>query len=392
MTFTNGNHATGQARARRAGGLGFVALLAWATPGAAVAEERLFPPLVLGGEVGDGAWVYGQINKGFLVHDDGDETELYPLVDNAASSTRLGLWLRTKPAEDFTLSANLEGQWNPYSTFSVNRLNKNDVVFDLERSNIRKVEVIMALEGYGTVWIGQGSTASDGSSEQDLSGTALANYASVADMAGGQLFVEDGGAISDVAIGDAFSHFDGMGRLTRFRYDTPTWNGLGLASSVGFDAINSDRRTQWDIAALYAHDGEAVVLRAKTGFAIRADGSGQLSGSISALHNATGLNLTLAAGGRERDGDDDPMFGYAKLGWKGRTVFAAPTAVSVDVYAGDDIATGGSESHSFGLGLVQPLRGRQTELYAGLRWHEYDDASADYQEGLSFLTGARFRF
>jgi hypothetical protein len=227
---------------------------------------------------------------------------------------------------------------------------------------------------------------------QDLSGTTLLSGVTVARLARNGRFRKRDGEASSVSIGDAFARLDGSGRLNRFRYDTPSWNGLALKGSVGLDEVVEDRRAPWDVAVAYGHEGGMLRVRAKTAFVRRADHTSQLIGSVSALHRQTGLNLTLAAGGREREGGDSPLYRYAKVGWRGRTAFAAPTAFSVDVYAGENIATGGSESHSFGLGMVQPLGGRRTAFYAGLRWHEYDDAKADYREGLSFLTGARFSF
>jgi hypothetical protein len=34
----------------------------------------------------------------------------------------------------------------------------------------------------------------------------------------------------------------------------------------------------------------------------------------------------------------------------------------------------------------------QTDFYATLRWYDYDDSAADYEDGIAFLTGARFSF
>jgi hypothetical protein len=368
---------------------GFAALLLAAAPATPVAAERLTPPLALDGEVGDGVWLYGQINKGALVYDDGDRTEIYPLVDNDNSSTRAGFWLRTMPAEDFTFSFNAEGEWEPYSTGAVNRLN-DDVV--LEEASLRKLEAIAEVDGYGTLWIGQGSMASDGSSEQDLSGTSVAAYSSVSSSAGAQRFVDDAGTITGVSVGRAFSNYDGLGRLMRVRYDTPRWEGFDLGASFGVDSINGDDRAQWDVAARYRRDGDDVAIRAAAGFARRANDVNRVSGSASMLHKGSGLNLTLAAGGQERDGGDDPYFGYAKLGWRGETLFADPTALSIDLYGGDSVATSGSDSVSAGVAIVQPVARWQTDFYATARWYDYDDSEASYESGFAFLTGARFRF
>jgi hypothetical protein len=261
------------------------ALLLALAPALSAAEERLTPPLVLDGAVGDGVWLYGQLNKGVLVYDDGDETNAYAPVDNNNSSTRAGIWLRTMPAEDFTFSINAEGEWKPYSTGDLSRVD-DDVEWDV--ANLRKLEAIAAFEGYGTLWAGQGSMATDGAAEQDLSGTTLVAYSSVGDSAGGQRFVTNGGAISNVTVGGAFSNYDGLGRLMRLRYDTPTWRGFGLRTSVGRRLAQRKRRGAMGRRGGLRPEGdyapEAVRIRAAAGYARRADDTNRLSGSVSALH------------------------------------------------------------------------------------------------------------
>ena len=41
---------------------------------------------------------------------------------------------------------------------------------------------------------------------------------------------------------------------------------------------------------------------------------------------------------------------------------------------------------------VQNVPAWQTEFYALLRFHDFDDDTANYRRGDSFLTGARFSF
>ena len=148
-------------------------------------DQRLTPPLIIDGEVERGIWLYGQVNKGILFADDGNQVNAYPLVDNSNSSTRAGIWFKREFDAGLTFGANLEYEWNPYSTGNVNRNNKGDIDWDTHK--MRKAEGVLQ-SPYGTVWLGQGSMASDGVSEADLSGTALVAYSSVADSAGGQLF------------------------------------------------------------------------------------------------------------------------------------------------------------------------------------------------------------
>jgi hypothetical protein len=355
---------------------------------ASAEDERLTPPLIIDGEVGRGIWLYGQVNKGILFANDGNQVNAYPLVDNANSSTRAGIWFKTELSDEFTFAANLEYEWNPYSTGNVNRLNKSDVDWDTHK--MRKAEGVLQ-SPYGTLWLGQGAMASDGSSEVDLSGTSLVAYSSVADSAGGQLFTTNTGAVSTISVGSAFSNLDGLSRLTRVRYDTPTFKGLTLKTSAGFDAISGDEDIGWDLAGTYERQMDEVELNVGLGYGRPNGDFNRLSGSASVLHKETGLNLTFAAGSDDKNGSD-PVFFYGKLGWKPTWTDAAKTAFAIDMFSGDDMTTAGSDSFSIGFGAVHSLEQIQTDLYLTVRWHEYDDSAASYEPVTAVLTGFRFWF
>jgi hypothetical protein len=65
--------------------------------------------------------IYGQINKSALYYNDGQSSLNYWLVDNDSSSTRTGLRLFRQLGYEWTVAATVEGEWNPYSTATVNR-------------------------------------------------------------------------------------------------------------------------------------------------------------------------------------------------------------------------------------------------------------------------------
>ncbi len=376
----------------RTGGA-ILALIA-AAPMAAAQEEAtdtFLPALVLVGEKNDGLWVYGQIDKGFLVYDDGEATDVYPLVDNANSSTRFGVWYRNQWTEDVDFGANFEFEWTPYSTSYLSRLNDD---INLDRSTVRKAEVKFATT-IGTLWVGQGSMASDGTSEVDYSGTGVIAYASIGDTAGGQRFAFDTGGISGVSVGGAFKDYDGLSRKMRARYDTGKLLGesVELRASIGYDALSGDEDSMYDVAAVYTlKDDETFGFGAAVAYSRPDDDTNQINGSVSGIHKPTGLNLTLAAGGQDTTGAD-PSFLYAKLGWLSHDLTGlGDTAFAVDWYGGQDVAASGSDSMSVGLAAVQTLDYYQTDLYTTVRWYSYDDSAANYEDGVAFLTGFRIRF
>ena len=142
-----------------------LALLVALPAGSAVAAETWLPPLRVGD---DNTWVqlYGQLDPGFLVVDDGHSTLGYGPVDNGNASTRFGVRMYVGIASGTYLGANYEAQYDPYSTNYVNQLNRGEP--DWDRYLTRKAEAYLNSQQFGVLWVGQGSMASDGTAEVDL--------------------------------------------------------------------------------------------------------------------------------------------------------------------------------------------------------------------------------
>lgn len=335
--------------------------------------------------------LYGQINKGLLVFGDGGSTLGYGPVDNGNSSSRIGLRLYGAISEGWSLGGNLEWEWTPYSTNSVNQLNRGD--FDWDTNLLRKAEFYLESKELGKLWLGQGSMASDSSAEVDLSGTTVVGYALVSDMAGGPFFRQSDGTLTSVHVKDAFTDFDGVGRKLRVRYDTPKFlGGFSLATSVGQQVVPTDTDvTVWDIAARYDNTIEDYKVSSAIAFSRPGDDQNLFDGSVSILHEPTGLSLTVAAAYSDEQ-KVDGKYGYVKLGYQTDIFEVGKTAFSVDAYFGNDIAAADSSSTSFGAQFVQNLDYYQTELYLGARSYSYDEAAVDIDTSYAFLAGARMKF
>jgi Gram-negative porin len=355
----------------------------------AAADETAIPKLRIGD---DERYLefYGQINKGLLVFDDGGSTLGYFPVDNGNSSSRAGIRLYGATSEGWSLGGNLEWEWTPYSTNNVNQLNRDD--FDWETDLLRKAEVYLTSENLGKLWLGQGSMASDSTAEVDLSGTSVVGYSLVADMAGGPFFRMDDGQLSSVHVKDAFTNFDGLGRKLRVRYDTPSFAGFSLATSVGTQVVPTETHvTVWDIAARYENTLDDFKVSGAIAYSEPGDDQQLFDGSISVLHEPTGISLTVAAAYSDEE-TVDGRYGYVKLGYQADFFEVGKTAFSVDAYYGEDIAAGGSDNTSFGAQFVQNLDYLQTELYLGVRSYAYDESVAAFDDSVAVLTGARVKF
>ncbi|MCB1809757.1 MAG: hypothetical protein KDJ99_32705 [Candidatus Competibacteraceae bacterium] len=328
--------------------------------------------------------VSGQVNRGVLFTDDGKETEVFN-VDNSNSSTRIRFIGELQANDDLTIGSNIEVQFESNASSRVNQDDQRNV--GPNNFTERKLELYADSKRYGRLSLGQGDTASNSSSEVDLSGTGVIGYSSVSDMAGGILFRDaDTGELTGTNIGSVFSNLDGLSRDDRIRYDTPSFGGVNLSTSF----IADDR---WDMALRFAGDFGSFKTAAAIAYADpnEDDFDSRISGSASLLH-ASGFNVTGAAGSDDYD-DRDPDFWYIKLGYQTDSWASwGLTALAVDYYSGDEIALQGDESESYGAFVVQQLDDYGTELYFGLRNYSLDRRDENLDDVFAVLAGARAKF
>lgn len=326
--------------------------------------------------------VSGQVNRGLLYADDGEQGEWFH-VDNDNSSTRVRLIGTGQVTDDLSVGTQIEVQFESNSSSEVNQDNKRNV--GPNSFTERKLELFVDSRRFGRLSVGQGDTASNGSSEVDLSAVDVIGYATLPDFAGGLLFRdEDSGELTTTSIGNVFSSFDGLSRDDRLRYDTPSLAGFkGSASWVADD--------RWDVALRYAGDFGPVKGAAAIAYS---DPNGSvdntLNGSFSVLHES-GVNLTFASGRQDVAGRD-PFFWYLKLGYIAKLTPYGDTAFGVDFTQADDVAQDGDEGTAYGFFAVQNLKEYGTEFYLGVRHHELDRDDAELDDIIAVLTGARVKF
>ncbi len=332
--------------------------------------------------------VYGQVNRGLLYYDDGNKDDIRH-VDNDVSSTRLGFRGSVAAREDLSIGALIEVQFESNSTAVVNQADNTAV--GANNFTERKLEVFFDSERFGKLSIGQGDSASNGSSEVDLSGTSLAGHSNISEFAGGLDFATSGtGALSGITVGAAFSNLDGLSRDDRLRYDTPSFQGFVLSSSL----VDGG---EWDAALRYGREFPGLKVAAKLGYAnqsaTRTFPETILSGSLSALHDS-GFALTLAGG----EGDDDDStrdavnFWYGKVGYVSAVFPVGSSHFSVDYGNYDDSAATGDEGQVYGLQFVQKISPWSTEVYAGYRHHSLDRTGLSLDGIDGVLTGVRVKF
>lgn len=331
---------------------------------------------------------YGQINLGVLSVDDGVESDTI-FTDNDNSNSRIGYtydWVLNggnKLRFHFESALGLSGSARASAT------NDNFDV-DFRRTELRRFDFQYTTARYGKFYVGQGSTATDGIAEEDLSRTGVISYSSITDVGGGVTFRLADGSASTVRVGNTFSNFDGARRF-RVRYDTPSFSGFTVSTSFGTEELaRNDDREFTDIAVRYAGEFGDFKIAAGLGHISVSGGDDTTAGSFSMLHNPTGLNLTLAAG---ENHDSDASYTYVKGGIVRDWFPIGYTAISLDYTDGSDFVSRGSETESIGLAVVQKVDKWNTEIFALYRTYEFSDTSgASYQDVDAIFVGARFRF
>ena len=332
--------------------------------------------------------ISGQVNRAVNVVDDGAETEAY-FVDNSASGSRFRLVGTAVLNDDLTLGTRLELGFSPNNS---SKVNQDDMETD-DSFDQRYADISLSSKRFGTLFLGKGDTSSDNTAEVDLSGTTVVQYASIADIAGGMLFVQSSDdKLSTIKVSDAFKDFDGLSRKNRLRYDTLKFKGAYLSASW-----ISDQR--WDTSLWWGGKGYGFKVGTAAAIAyINTEKNGedsdyQYDGSFSILHEDTGLNFTLSGGMQEVDRQSDPSNVYAKIGWRTDLVSYGKTSFGVDYAWSDNLTTENDDGNSFGFAAVQQFNAYGAELYAQFRNFSLNrDVEPNVEDLNVFTVGTRVKF
>ena len=353
--------------------------------------------------------VSGHVNKAILFWDDGSENNAY-VVGNATDPSHFVFAGEATFAPGWKAGYTMDIWVGDNLTDGVDQTTDDGAPgFTIWESNW-----FVASEKYGKLTVGLAPRASDGVPEVDLSETSDAGYAGVQDVAGGFALRRKDGALAAPLWGDVFNHFNGD-TADVVRYDSPDFAGFSVAASWGEDDI-------WDAALFYTGESSGFKLEGAVAYTESSDengidGSGEVPnstvvGSVSLLHEPTGLNATIAAGRSEFDANikdtdgqfrapADAQFIYAKLGWITKLNGLGPTAfygeyghyrdlisagldadgvaslsltdpANVCVAAGDACRVTGNEADVWGLGVVQLVEQAEMQIYLGWRRHSAD--------------------
>lgn len=336
--------------------------------------------------------LYGQLNRAMMYVDDGNQ-DTWRHVDADVSGSRFGIKARKTINSDLTLGGRFEVEYQP------NGSNFMSMEVDDHDDGLRKrhIDISLASRRFGKLSLGQGDTASNATSEADLSGVKISGaHVGVHDLPASFVFHNKTAADYTTATGSVesfFSSMDGLSRRDRLRYDSPSLQGVTVSGSLTEKNGN-------DLALRFQHSFTS--LKIKTALAYAHPGRGadyeQTNGSL-ALRHDSGLSLTLA-GGRlhyQDDIDRNASFAYGKLAYERDFWVMGSSAFGADYGRWNDLAHSavhGDEAQSYGLGLVQNVQDWSTELYSAYRIYSLKRSrtTAEYDDIKVFWTGLRLRF
>ena len=316
----------------------------------------------------------GQVNRLIMNVDNGDESGVVN-ADNSVSGTRVRVKGNGDIGNDLTAGLYYEYQLqsNPSSKINADDLDSDGVGGDVGGGDdfSNRNANVWVQGNFGRVTLGQGSGASDGSTEADLSGTTVIQYpTSNGDLLGDMEYGDSG-----VTVGDARSAFDGLGRNDNLRYDA-TVDDFSFAGSYG----NGDKK---ELAARYKMENLEVRV---AWWDEASSGDGDRGAAISATWIAeNGINLTGEYSGTDAsDGEaDDPTNIYLKLGYK-----TGKSSYGIDWSETQDLGPGDGSSVSLAWVYV-PMSG--IEVYASYRVESVDNVDDD-DDIDAVIGGARIKF
>ncbi|MDA0231325.1 MAG: porin [Proteobacteria bacterium] len=352
------------------------------------AESYAAGPTVTSGQANTSLSISGQLSRMVFYADDGNQARWFQ-ADNDMASTRLRFAGKTKMDEDWTAGMLIEAEFASNSTADVT-IDQNTSVIASNSFTERKLELWFNNAKLGKLYLGQGSTASDGSVEVDLSGTGAISSSGFSSLGSSLLFrlSGTGGTSSGVTVDDLFDTQDGLSRDDRVRYDSPTFAGVKLSTSW----VDGD---EWDVAARYGREFDGYEVALATSYwdaspTAQKTGLG-FSGSVKAPFG-TSLTGSYSVEDLEAAGRDDEQFWYVKLGHDFELTEIGGTAVSID-YAETENAGGSNREGTFySIAAVQKIDKLSTQFYATVGMFEADIPAVQTEDITIGGVGALMKF
>lgn len=335
--------------------------------------------------------IYGKINKAMMWADDGKSSRAM-VVDNDNTSSRFGLIADAPVNEMVSFGATMEYEFQSNGSNDMTlHTGAGDTGQGQTGFNERKAEVYVTHKTLGKLSLGQGDTASEGTSEVDLSGTGIASNVVLMQTLGTSLQFRNAAGATIVSRGSVFNNLDGLSRNDRIRYDTPSFAGFALATSYVSGGMG-------DVGVTYAGQWGRIKAAAAAGYWSQSGTSttteGGWDGSASLL-DASGLNFTLSGGKRNHkssNANPDPSFVWGKVGYMAKIFGAGSTNFGVDYGKMSDLNGRATDGKMYGISAVQNFKDIGADAYITYRNFSYDAVAVNAEDIRIIMTGLQVQF
>lgn len=357
----------------------------------------------------------GQINRMAAFRDNGKKNQI-EYLDSTASSTRVNVTGTTNinpklkvqgvieteltdGVQSFSSDVDIGSAPAGYSFADTNPILRN-----------RRLEAVFTHDKFGTMYLGKGSTSSDGVSEVDFSGTsAVSNASEGANNLGGFRFYNKTSrtSLSQRIASDAFRNMDGLQRANRIRYDSPSMKGLVF----GLTHTNDE---QSDQSIKYAGNFGKTKVGAAVAHTFQPRSlSGTQSRRRHTYHGSFGIYNAgfsfSAAYGMENyriknflhlQKRKDAKFWFLKAGYQTKFIACGNTSMALDftynranTLAETNFYLANREKgKSYAFTLVQNFDVAATEVYFVARQYHFEQPFATFKDAFVILVGTRVKF
>jgi hypothetical protein len=349
--------------------------------------------------------ISGQIVKAISRLDDGASDETY-ITDGDWTSSRLRWVATSKLSDATTVGGTIEmniPQSQPASSPNLGSPNTDGATGADSAWGIRHQYVYASNKGFGKIYLGQTSTASDGASEASYTGTGIFAGSDGSGYGNSVLFQEtttvSNPQASSVKVSAAITNMDHSGRADVLRYDTPTF--MGLKGMMSYRPSEGDV----DLQLRYNEKFDDVKVRVRGGYSsynATATKNYIVSGSM-ALGHDSGLHMAVAGGVTQlindgapnkvnaghvssfeaidtaNDGIDDPSFWAVTVGYNTQLMSAGKTAFSINYNETSNNVQKANHDDNQGISLTvaatQAISSIGTTIGVEYAHYEYDAKS-----------------
>jgi len=319
--------------------------------------------------------VSGQVSRMIVAPDDATGSEIQH-QDIGWSGSRFRITGEQEIDSGHTVGFKLEQQLQSNPSFTGAGANQTDGGNDDFIDN--RLQDLFIQGGFGKVSMGKGDGAANGGTEVDLSRTALSSSSNHQDNWGNYIIREGVNGEGNVTWDSIFVMNDGISRVNRLRYDSPSISGFVISASL-------DQGNAYEIAARYNGAMGNSKVSSALFYVDTADfaADAEVLGLSASFLMDSGLNVTVAWSDRDNDTftGPDQTATTLKLGY-----IVGQHAVALDYGLGE---LGDIEADTVGLTYANNLA-PNIEAFFTLRQLDSDLANASSVD-LAAL-GGRLKF